>query len=92
VWTRCCALADGKPLALLNTGEPILGLAALKGKDGRPRLAVGTKFGVRLFGADFRHIGRQALQSVAFAGPGGKARDRLHTVGANGEVRVLVVK
>ena len=35
-------LADGSDLGRLNIGEPIIGMAALTGKDGKPRLAVGT--------------------------------------------------
>ena len=31
-------VADGSPLGLLNAGEPVLGLAMLKGKDGKPAL------------------------------------------------------
>ena len=87
----CGELADGKPVGLLNTGEPILGMAMLKGKDG-PCLAVGTKFAVYLFGADMKLIGRQALESVAFAGPGGKGRDRVYVVDEAGRVTVLVMK
>ena len=85
-------LADGSPLGLLKTGEPILGMAVLKGKDGKPRLAVGTKFAVHLFGPDLKPIGRQAISSVAFAGPGGKERDRVYVVDAGGKVTVLVME
>ena len=53
-------LADEAPPGLLNVGEPILGMAVLASKKdasaensavrSAPRLAVGTRFGVRLFG------------------------------------------
>lgn len=86
------ALADGRELGLLNTGEPILGMAMLSGRNGRPCLAVGTRFAVHLFGPDSRHLGRQPLESVAFAGPGGRARDRVYTVRADGEVTLLALK
>jgi len=85
-------LADGTPLGMLNTGEPILGMAMLKGKDGKPCLAVGTKFAVHLFGADLKTIGRQAIAAVAFAGPGGKNRDRVYVVDAAGQVTVLTLR
>jgi hypothetical protein len=93
-------LADGSSLGLLNTGEPILGLAVLKGKDGRPRLAVGTKMGVHLFaptgvrrdGSDLKLIGSQPMPVAAFAGPGGKDKDRVYVVDAAGNVTVLTLK
>jgi len=84
-------LADGSPLGLLNAGAPVLGMAMLKGKDGNPCLAMGTKFAVHLFGADLQPIGRQALPAVAFAGPGGKDRYRVYEVDAAGRVTVLVL-
>jgi hypothetical protein len=86
-------LADGSSLGLLNTGEPILGMAALRSKDGKPRLAVGTKFAVHLFGNDLKEIGRHVLPTVAaaFAGPGGKLKDRAYVVDAAGKVAVLII-
>ena len=86
-------LADGSSLGLLNTGEPILGMAVLQDKDGKRRLAVGTKFAVHLFGGDLKEIGRHVLPSVAaaFAGPGGKQKDRVYVVDAAGNVTVLAV-
>jgi hypothetical protein len=87
-------LADGSVQGVLNTGEPILGLAALKGKDGKPRLAVGTKFGVHLFGGDLKEIGNHKLPAPAagFAGPGGKNKDCVYVVDVAGNVTVLTVK
>jgi hypothetical protein len=82
-------LADGALLGLLRTGEPILGLCLLKGRDGQPLIAVGTKFGAHLFAADFRPLGRQPLSIAAFAGPTGPARDRAYVVQPNGDVTVL---
>ena len=92
-------LADGSSLGLLNLGEPILGMAMLKGKDGNPRLAVGTKFGVRLFAVDpattgMKEVGRSVLPvpAAAFAGPGGKNKDRVFVVDSAGTVTVLSLK
>jgi len=85
-------LADGKEQALLNTGEPILDMAMLKDKTGRLCLAVGTKFGVHLFGPDLELIGHQALSAVAFAGPAGKNLDRAYVVDTAGNVTVLVLR
>jgi hypothetical protein len=85
------ALAGGRELGLLNTGEPILGMAMLEGANGKPCLAVGTKFAVHLFGADLRPLGRQPLASVAFAGPSGEDRDGVYAVGADGKVTLLVL-
>jgi len=64
----------------------------LKGKDGKPRIAVGTKFSIQLFGADLKLIGRQAIPAVAFAGPGGKDRDRVYVVDGAGKVTVLILR
>ena len=79
---------------LLSTGEPILGIAALKGKDGKPCLAVGTKFSVQLFGSDLKLIGKHkyGVPAAAFAGPGGKECDRVYVVGTDGKVTVLVLR
>jgi hypothetical protein len=93
-------LADRSQIGLLNVGHPILGMAMLKGKDGKPRLAVGTKFGVHLFapsgvrrdGSDLKLIGSQAMPVAAFAGPGGKGRDRAYVVDSAGNVTVLVIR
>lgn len=60
-WVRQCPETGGRaPPGLLNVGEPILGMAVLASKKdasaensavrSAPRLAVGTRFGVRLFG------------------------------------------
>jgi len=86
------SLADGKPLALLNVGEPILGLVALKGRDGKPVLAVGTTFGVHLFDRDANALGVQAIECAAFAGPGGTERDRVFVIDPAGQVSVLTLK
>ena len=64
----------------------------LKGKDGKPRLAVGTKMGVHLFGSDLKLIGSQPMPVAAFAGPGGKTRDRTYIVNPAGQVTVLILK
>jgi hypothetical protein len=97
-------LADGSSLGLLDLGEPILGMAMLKGKDGKPRLAVGTKFSVRLFapipagtgpaGSCLTEVGRNVLPvpAAAFAGPGGKNKDRVFVVDTAGNVTVLSLK
>jgi hypothetical protein len=92
-------LADGSSLGLLNLGEPILGMTMLKGKDGKGRLAVGTKFSVRLFAADpagtgMKEVGRDVLPvpAAAFAGPGGKDKDRVFVVDTAGNVTVLSLK
>jgi hypothetical protein len=87
-------LADGSSAALLNTGEPILGMAMLKGSDGKPRLAVGTKFSVYLFGADLKMLGSHAMAvpAAAFAGPGGKQKDSVYVVDQAGNVTVLTVR
>ena len=66
-------------------------MAMLKGKNGKPCLSVGTRFAVYLFGPDLKLIGRQAISSVAFAGPGGKERDRVYVVDAAGAVTVLAI-
>jgi hypothetical protein len=92
-------LADGSAAGVLNAGEPILGLAVLKGKDGKNCLAVGTRFGVHLFGADpsgagFKEIGAHRLSTPAagFAGPGGKDKNSVYVVDMAGNVIVLTVK
>ena len=87
-------LADGSEAGCLNAGEPILGLAMLKGKDGKSCLAVGTKFGVTLFGGDLKKIGRHRLSAPAagFAGPGGKDKNCVYVVDVAGNVTVLTVK
>ena len=61
-------LTDGSLIGLMSTGQPIIGMAVLKGKDGKPRLAVGTKMGVHLFGSDLKLIGSQPMPVAAFAG------------------------
>jgi hypothetical protein len=87
-------LADGSSVGLLNTGEPVLGMAMLLAKDGKPRLAVGTKFGVHLFGTDLKEIGGHELPvpAAGFAGPGGKDRDRVYVIDVAGNVTILVLK
>jgi hypothetical protein len=92
-------LSDGSSLGLLNLGEPILGMVALKGRDGKAMLAVGTTFGVRLFAPDpagtgLKEVGRNIFRvpAAAFAGPGGKDHDRLYIVGTDGQVTVLSLK
>jgi hypothetical protein len=93
-------LSDGSLTGLVSTGQPIVGMAVLKGKDGKPCLAVGTKFGVHLFapsgvrrdGSDYKKIGSQDMPVAAFAGPGGKNKDRVYVVGPDGNVTILVVK
>jgi len=85
-------LTDGKTLGLLNTAEPILGMCMLRNKEGKPCLAVGTRFAVHLFGADLKPIGRQTMPTAAFAGPGGKERDRAYVVDPAGKVMILTVR
>jgi hypothetical protein len=85
--------ADGAAVGLLNARGPILGMAMLDaGPGGRPCLAVGTRFGVRLFGRDLKPAGSHAIQAAAFAGPGGPARDRVYVVSRDGGVTVLAVE
>jgi hypothetical protein len=91
-------LSDGSLVALPGTGQPIVGMAMLKGKGGKPRLAVGTRFGVHLFAADssskdgFRKLGSQGMPVAAFAGPGGKNKDRVYVVDPSGQVTILKLK
>ena len=85
-------VADGASLGLLSIGEPVLGMAMLKGKDGKPQLAVGTKFGVHLFGPDLKPLGHQAVAAAAFAGPGGKERDRVYVIDMAGRVTILMIQ
>jgi hypothetical protein len=88
-------LADGSLIGLMSTGQPIVGMAVLKGRDGKPCLAVGTKFGVHLFAADpngYHKLGSTSLPIAAFAGPGGPHRDRVYVVDPAGCVRVLVLE
>jgi hypothetical protein len=92
-------LADGSAAGVLNAGEPILGLALLKGKDGKNCLAVGAKFSVHLYGADpsgagIKEIGSHKLPAPAagFAGPGGKGKNSLYVVDVAGNVTVLTLK
>jgi hypothetical protein len=85
-------LADGKSIGLLNAGQSILGIAALQSRDGKPLLAVGIKFGVHVFDSNLKEIGIYPIPSVAFAGPGGKQKDRVFVVGPDGNVTVLVVR
>jgi hypothetical protein len=84
-------LAQGTVSGLLNTGEPILGLAVVRSATGGPCLAVGTRDGVHRFGPALEPLGRQALTAAAFAGPGGRG-DRVFAVGPDGAVQVLTVR
>jgi hypothetical protein len=91
-------LSDGASLGMLGTGQPILGMCMLTGKDGKAMLAVGTNFGVHLFGGDpatgsMKKVGEQKIPTAAaFAGPGGKNKDRVYVIGPDGVVSVLVLK
>jgi hypothetical protein len=87
-------LADGSSLERINIGEPILGLAMLKGKDGKPCLAIGTKFSVQLFGPDLKKLGGSVLPvpPIAFAGPGGKDKDSVFVIDSTGQVTIVVLK
>jgi hypothetical protein len=69
-------------------------LAIVKGRDGKDCLAVGTKFGVHLFGGDLKPIGSHKFSTPAagFAGPGGKDKDRVYVVDVAGNVTILTVK
>jgi hypothetical protein len=84
------SLSDGAQLGLLNTGEQVLGMAMLRAA-GERRLAVGTKFGVHVFGADLSPLARTQGSCVAFAGPGGEKKDSVYTVNAAGEVRIMTL-
>jgi len=83
---------DGKQLGLLNAEGPIVGMAMLKNREGQACLAVGTKFGIRLFGPDLKLIGHQILPAVAFAGPGGRDHDRVYAVDAAGVVTIRALR
>ena len=85
-------LADGSSKALLNTGQPVLGICMLRGKDGKPRLAVATEFGVSIFGQDLKLIGRRAIPISAFVGPAGKGKDGAYVVDSAGNVTVLTLQ
>ena len=88
-------LTDGSLVGLVSTGQPIVGMAILSGRDGRPCLAVGTKFGVHVFAADqngYQKLGSITLPIVAFVGPGGRLRDRVYVVDPAGCITVLVLK
>jgi len=87
------SLATGAPLALLNTGEPILGMAVLGVKSGSSprRLAIGTRFAVHVCGPDFARISRTPAPAIGFAGPGGRDRDRVFIVQCGGRIAVLVL-
>jgi hypothetical protein len=84
------SLATGAPLALLNTGEPILGMGVLGAEAGPSprRLVVGTRFAVHVYGADFVLVSRTAAPAIGFAGPGGPPRDRVYVVHGDGSVGV----
>ena len=91
-------LSDGASMCLLSVGEPILGMCRLTAKDGKPILAVGTKFALHLFAGDptsggLKETGSQKLATTAaaFAGPGGK-NDRVYFVDSAGNVTVLAVR
>jgi len=49
---------------------------------------------VHLFGDDLKEIGCHVLPTVAtaFAGPGGKQKDRAYVVDAAGKVTVLIIE
>ena len=90
-------LSDGSLLGQLNTGQSVRGMAVLKDKLGKPCLAVGNKLGVYLFGNDpsgakFKTIGSYPLPVAAFAGPGGKNKDRVFVVGSSGNITILTLK
>ena len=91
-------ISDGESLGMISVGEPILGMCMLSAKDGKPILAVGTKFALHLFAGDplaggLKKVGSQKLATpaAAFAGPGGK-NDRVYFVDAAGNVTVLVLR
>jgi hypothetical protein len=87
-------LADGSEVGRIDVGEPIIGMAALAGRDGKPCIAVGTKFSVCLYGTDLKKVGGAMLPAsvAAFAGPGGKDKNRLYVVDVAGNVTVLSLK
>lgn len=53
----------------LSVSEPIIGMAVLTGRDGNPRIVVGTKFGVQVFGTEIKKIGGISLLSAGIAMP-----------------------
>ncbi|NQU76979.1 MAG: VCBS repeat-containing protein, partial [Planctomycetes bacterium] len=59
------SLADGKMIAILNAGEPILSVAGLKDRGGKPIIMVATAFGLQLYGADFKKLGQLTSPAVA---------------------------
>lgn len=75
-------------------GRQIIGMTVLTGRDGKPRIVVGTRFGVQVFGTDLKKLGGVSLpaQAAAVAGPSGKDKDRVYLVGPDGSVSVLVLK
>jgi hypothetical protein len=85
------SLSDGAELGLLNTGEPILGMAMLR-IAGERGLAVGTKFGVHLFRADLSPLARTHVPGVAFTGPAGEKKNSVYTVNAAGEVSITTLR
>ena len=87
-------LGDGFKLARISVGEPIIGMTVLTGRDGKPCIVVSTRFGLQVFGTDLQKIGGVSLpaQAAAFAGPGGKDKDRVYVVGPDGSVSVLALK
>jgi len=82
----------GESIGLLNAEGPILGLALLGEEGTDRRIAVGTKFGVHLFGPDLKKIGSLPIRVAAFAGPAGKQRDRVYVVAPSGQVTVLALR
>jgi len=57
--------------------------------------SLGTKFGVHVFAADqngYQKLGSMAVAVAAFAGPGGRLRDRVYVVDPAGYIKVLVLK
>jgi hypothetical protein len=87
-------LGDGFNLARISVGEPIIGMTVLTARDGKPRIVVGTSFTVQFFSTNLKKIGAVSLpaQAAAFAGPGGKDKDRVYVVGPQGSVSVLILK
>jgi hypothetical protein len=85
-------VATGKQLAALNARGPVLGMALL-GEPGTPRpLVVGSKFGLSVFDSQFHKTASLTIPSVAFAGPAGKAKDKVYVIDAAGKVTVVTIK
>ena len=69
-------LDDGFNLGRISVGEPIIGMTVLTGQHGKPRIVVGTRFGVQVFGTDLKMIGGVSLPARRPLSPARAARTR----------------